>query len=308
MDVMASILSVTFLAQVLRISVPYVLAALGGVISERCGIVNVALEGMMLQAAFGTVVATYYTGNPVMGVFGGLLAGALTGLLHGLVSIRFKADQIISGVAINLLAVGLTKFLLRLCFHSSSNSPRIEGLPHLSLWKGSPTWESLGLILGNPLLWVTVALVWGLTWVLFRTVFGLRLRAVGEHPKAAATLGISVSAMRYTGVILSGLLAGLGGVWLALDQHQFTDGMTNGRGFIALAAVIFGRWHPLAAAGACLIFGLAEALQIVLQGSGTGIPTQWVQMLPYVLTLAALALQRGASRAPAALGKAETAR
>ncbi len=290
--------------QTLRISVPYILAALGGLVSERSGVITIALEGMMLQGAFAAVLATTLTNQPLAGVVAGVLAGAVTGLLHGLVTIRYQADQIISGVAINLLAVGLTKFLLRIFYDSSSNSSRVEGLPFLTLFPGdSSVLNMVNQTLGHPLVWLTAALVLLVHMGLFKTVFGLRLRAIGEHPEAADTLGVKVNSMRFVAVMLSGALAGLGGVWLALDQHQFTDGMSNGRGFIALAAVIFGRWNPVGATLACLLFGCAEALQITLQTSGAQVPTQFIQMLPYLLTMIALAGLMGHSRAPAALGK-----
>lgn len=298
------ILILAFVAQVLRISVPYALAALGGVFSERAGVVNIALEGIMLNGAFAAVLGTYLTGSPLAGVACGVLCGMLTALLHAVVAIRFRADQIISGVAINLLAVGATKFFLKIFFDSSSNSARVEGLANLALIPGDG--RLAGIVngtVGNPLILLTVALVFIAHFAMYRTVFGLRLRAVGEHPQAAATLGVKVNALRYVCVIISGALAGLAGTWLALDQHQFTDNMSNGRGYIALAAVIFGRWRPRGAAAACLLFGFAEALQITLQSWEMGIPPQFIQMIPYVLTMVALAGFIGKSTAPAAVGK-----
>lgn len=307
MDIIYQIFSLTFAAQVIRISVPYILAAMGGVFSERSGVINIALEGMILNGAFAAVLAVYLTGSPVAGVFAGALCGVLTACLHAVISIRFRADQIISGVAINLLSVGLTKFFLKLFFDSSSNSPRVEGLSVIPLIPGgSRLAETLNQTIGHPLVILTVLIVIASHFVLFKTAFGLRVRSIGEHPAAAATLGVKVNAMRYGCVALSGALAGLAGVWLALDQHQFTDGMSNARGFIALAAVIFGKWNPVGAVIACLLFGCAEALQITLQSAGSQIPNQFVQMLPYVMTMIALAGFMGRSRAPAAIGKAYT--
>lgn len=304
MDTLMSILSLTFVIQVVRISIPYILAALGGLVSERSGVITIALEGMLLNGAFAAVLATSLTNQPLLGVLAGICAGALTGLLHGIVTIHFQADQIISGVAFNLLAVGLTKFLLRIFYDSSSNSSRIEGLGALSIMPGDGSLAALvNQTLGHPLVWITVGLVLLLHSGLFKTVWGLRVRAIGEHPEAADTLGVKVNAMRFGAVLLCGALAGLGGVWLAMDQHQFTDGMSNGRGFIAMAAIIFGRWNPIGATLACLLFGCAEALQITLQTSGTQVPTQFIQMLPYLLTMIALAGLMGHSRPPAALGK-----
>jgi ABC-type uncharacterized transport system permease subunit len=295
----SQILSVAFLAQTIRITVPYALASLGGVYSERGGVTNIALEGIMLNGAFGATVGTYYTGNPLVGIVCGIVFGLLTSLIHGVISINIKADQIISGIAINLLAVGITKFILEILFHSSSNSDRIVGLPHLKI----PFLENsseLARLLGNPLVLLTVLVIIVSHLIIFKTRFGLRLRAVGENPEAADTVGINVPLYRYYGVTISGALAGLSGAWLAFDQHSFTDGMSAGRGFIALAAMIVGKWTPLGAAAACLLFGFAESLEIQLQG--IGLPTQFIQMIPYIATIVVLAGFIGKSIAPAADG------
>ncbi|HEU4564680.1 MAG TPA: ABC transporter permease [Gemmatimonadaceae bacterium] len=288
-----------FLTQVVRIAIPYLFAAAGGVMAERAGIVSLALEGFMLSGAFAATLGTFATGSPWIGVACGLLAGLLFGLIHAVASIRFRADQIVVGIAINLLAVGITRFLLRLFFDSSSNSPRIPGFD-----AGDGASSAVGAALANPLIWIGLLVIPVLTWVVYRTPFGLRVRAVGEHPQAAETLGVPVARVRYAAVALSGLLAALGGVYLALDQHQFTDSMTAGRGFIALAAIIFGRWDPARAGMACLLFAAAETLQIQLQGT-EAIPSQFVQMIPYVLTIVALAGVVGRAVPPAALGKSE---
>ena len=229
----------------------------------------------------------------------GIGGGLLFGLIYAIAVIRFRADQIVTGIAINLLVIGLTRFLLHLAFDSSSNSPRVSGLTtqvsgHNLFWG----------LLQNPLIWAGLAVIPLVAWLIYRTPFVLRVRASGEHPEAAETLGVPVKRVRYVAVLLSGVLASLGGVYLALDQHQFTDGMTAGRGFIALAAVIFGRWDPARAGLACLLFAAAETLQIQLQGANA-IPTQFVQMIPYVLTIIALAGVVGRSVPPAALGRAE---
>ncbi len=288
-----------FLIQTIRIAIPYLFAAAGGVVAERAGVISLTLEGFMLTGAFAATLGSFYSGSAWIGVLCGILGGLLFGLIHAVASLRFRADQVVSGIAINLLAVGLTRFFLQLAFDSSSNSPRVEGLSG-TVGEGS----MIAGLLHNPLIWIGLLVMPALTWVMYRTPFGLRTRAVGEHPEAARTLGVPVKRVRYGAVALSGVLASLGGVYLALDQHQFTDGMTAGRGFIALAAVIFGRWDPARAGLACLLFAAAETLQIQLQGT-QGIPSQFVQMIPYVLTIVALAGVVGRSVPPAALGKAD---
>jgi len=284
---------ILFLTQVLRISVPYLFAASGGVVAERAGVVSLTLEGFMLTGAFTATLGDYYFGNPWLGVLFGVIGGIVVSLIHAVATIRYRADQVVVGIAINLLALGITRFFLKLAFHSSSNSPRILGLGGERSVSG----------LDNPLVWLgllSVPLVW---FVLYRTRFGLRVRAVGEHPEAAASLGISVMRTQYLAVVISGILAGLGGVYLTLAQHQFTDGLTAGRGFIAISAVIFGRWEPFKAALACLLFAAAETLQIQLQGSHV-IAGQFIEMIPYALVIIALAGLVGRAVPPAALGKA----
>ncbi|MCU0646791.1 MAG: ABC transporter permease [Gemmatimonadaceae bacterium] len=217
--------------------------------------------------------------------------------------VRFRADQVVVGVALNLLVVGATRFFLRLAFDSASNSPRVPGFGGEG---GSAGGAVSGLLASfrNPIVWLGLIALPALWWVFARTPFGLRLRAVGEKPDAAASLGVPVRRVRTIGVLVSGMLAALGGAYLALDQHQFTDGMSAGRGFIALAAVIFGRWEPLRVAVACLFFAAAEALQIRLQGTEL-LASQFVEMIPYVLTIVALAGVVGRSVPPQALGKTE---
>jgi simple sugar transport system permease protein len=240
----------------------------------------------MLAGAFSGAIGSYYSGSPMVGVLCGIGGGVLFALVHALVSLRFRADQVVSGIAINLLVIGLTRFLLKLMFDSSSNSPRVPGFER------------------NPLIALGLIVPMALAWVMYRTPFGLRVRAVGENPHAAETLGVRVPRVRLIAVALSGALASLGGVYLALDQHEFTSEMTAGRGFIALAAVIFGRWDPMRAASACLFFAAAETLQIQLQGTQF-IPSQFIQMIPYVLTIVALAGVVKKAVPPASLGKAE---
>jgi len=288
-----------FFAAALRISVPYTLAALGSTFSERGGVINIALEGIMLNGALAYVLGAHWTGDPWVGIAAAVAAGVLTGLAHAVVTVHFRADQITSGLGINLLAAGLTKFVLTQVFDSSSNSSRVVGLPDWDLL-GLARLPALGPVLATPLVLLTLLLVLLGQWLLFRSVFGLRLRSIGERPQAAATLGLPVARYRYAGVLLSGAFAGLAGAWLASEQHSFTDGMTNGRGYIAIAAMIVGKWSPLGAAAACLLFGAAEALQITLQGSA--FPSELLQMLPYLVTMLALAGFIGRAIPPRALG------
>jgi simple sugar transport system permease protein len=288
-----------FLAQTLRIAIPYLFAASGGVISERAGLIGLGLEGYMLSGAFCGAVASYYSGSPWVGLLGAMAGGIAMALLYAVTAIRFRADQVVVGIAINLLAIGLTRFFLRLAFHSSSNSPRVPG------FGAEQSGTGFGALATNPLIWLGIFTVGAMGWLLYRTPFGLRVRAAGEHPAAAISVGIRVDRIRYLAAALSGLLASLGGAYLALDQHQFSAEMTAGRGFIALAATIFGRWDPLRAALACLLFAAAETLQIQLQGTQL-IPSQFVEMIPYALTIIALAGVGGRAVPPAALGKSAT--
>ena len=287
----------TFLLQTIRIAIPYLLAAAGGVMSERVGIIALGLEGMMLAGAFGAALGSYYGGSPWIGLAGALAAGAMVTAVLAVATLRYKANQVVVGVAINLLVVAATRFYLRRIFDSASNSPRVPGF-------GGEGAGGMFASFVNPVVWMGLAALPVLAWVLYRTPFGLRARAVGEKPEAAATLGVAVTRLRLQGLLIAGSLASLGGANLALDQHQFSDSMTAGRGFIALAAVIFGRWEPVRVAIACLLFAGAETLQIQLQGSQM-IPSQFVEMIPYVLTIVAVAGVVGRSVAPAALGKTE---
>ena len=299
------ILLVAFVAALVRISVPYALAALGGTMSEKSGVVQIALEGMLLVGAFSAVVSADATGSATLGVVGGALAGGLLALVYALVVLWLSTDQIVTGVAINLLADGLTRYLLKVRYDSASNSPRIEALSIRPLLHGG---ELVGA-LTHPLVLGSVGLCFLVAFVLRRTVFGLRLRAVGEHPGAARTLGVDPRRVRLAALVVGGLLAGAGGAYLAAEQRQFVSGMSSGRGYIALAAMIFGRWRAWPAVAACLLFGAAEALQIRLQTQGGLLPGWAVQMLPYVLTLVVLGIagsQKRARRrgnAPAALGR-----
>jgi general nucleoside transport system permease protein len=293
----------TLLASTIRNSTPLIFAALGGMFSERSGVVNIGLEGLMLISAFAGVVGASLSGSALVGLGFALAAGLIFALIHALMCITFEADQIISGTAINLLALGGTGLLMVQIFGSGGTSPRVPGFKEVAI----PLLSDIPLIgpalFNQSLLVYLMYLLIPITWfVAFRTPFGLRLRATGEVPEAVDTAGVSVSRMRYYGVALSGLLAACGGVYLSMGiLSAFTEGMTNGRGFIALAALIFGRWNPIGAAGAALLFGFA--LAVTYQVPQEVIPLEFIQMLPYVLTIVALAAFGGRAIAPAAIGK-----
>jgi simple sugar transport system permease protein len=299
---MAEIFTIALLWSTIRLATPLILAALGGMFSERAGIINIALEGMMLAGAFTAAAVTYAVGNPFVGLAAGMAAGMLIAGIHAIASIRYKADQVVTGTAINILMLGLPAFLSGAFFLSSGSTPQIPK-DHLIPW--------------TPIViaFVLVPLTW---YVLYKTPFGLRLRSVGENPEAADAAGVNVSRIQYCGVLLSGALAGIGGAYLSIGQSSlFTRNMTSGRGFIALAALIFGKWRPVQTLLACLLFGLTEAVSIQMQGAiklpaffatllrqapGDDIPVQFIQMVPYLLTIIVLAGFIGSSRPPHALG------
>ncbi|HEY0755388.1 MAG TPA: ABC transporter permease [Ktedonobacteraceae bacterium] len=283
------------------------LPALGGLISERSGVVNIAMEGMMLVGAYTGVAIAVSTDNVWLGLFGAIICGGLISLIHAVVSINFKANQVISGIAINIIALGLTNYLL---FVQTPNSAGFSALaPNLRLpnfsWAPLAHIPFLGAVLfqQNIIFYVAILLLVGVHFLLFRTNIGLRIRAVGEHPQAADTAGVNVRLVRYCCVVSSGLLSGLAGAFLSLGiVGIFNSNMTDGRGFIALAAVVFGKYMPLGAAGACLIFGLGESLADSAPLQQAGIDSNIIAALPYVLTLVALIGFVGRTVAPAADG------
>jgi general nucleoside transport system permease protein len=259
-------------------STPIIYAALGGVISERSGVINIGLEGMMAAGAFVAVVISFATHSPIAGALAGIAAGACFGYLLAFAATRFKVDQICAGGA----AYGLV-----VLFNQPGASPQVASL-------GNGYWVLIASAFA-------VALI--LQWVLYRTPWGLRIRASGENPSAVVSAGLNPLALRTYAVVISGALAGLGGAFLSIGElNLYSDGMTAGRGFIALAAVIFGRWNPLGATAACVVFGFFEALQYVLQGQVAWLPANALQALPYVAALIALAGVTGRVRAPAADG------
>jgi simple sugar transport system permease protein len=301
----------------LREATPLTLAALGGVISERSGVVNIAMEGMMLTGAFFGVFFAVLFHNAAIGLLAAVLTGGVISILHAVSAIRFKADQIISGMAINLIALGLTSYLLQSVYGVNGTPPPC--VPPVPCNKGDlrtiPDWSipllhkipALGAILfqQNPIVYLMLASVVLVNFLLFRTTLGLRIRAVGEHPRAADTAGINVQGLRYFTVISSGLLSGLAGGYLSLAAaDSFSENMTSGRGFIALAAMIFGKWTPFGAFGACLLFGFGQALYDSLANSSGPIQnySPLVATFPYVLTIVALAGFIGRAIPPAADG------
>ncbi len=287
------------IASMIRQSTPLILGALCGILCERAGIVNIGIEGQMLLSAFLAYMTNVWTGNLLLSVLVGLLTGALLGLLLAFTSIQLKLNQIIGGTVINILATGLTGF-----FYQVGMTTKGKLLPvSIPLLSKIPL---LGPVLFNnpPITYTAIVLVIVLQIVLFRTPWGLRTRAVGEHPRAADTVGINVFKMRYANVIIGGAIAGLAGAFLTLEAvGSFERNMTNGRGFVALAVMIFGKWNPMGAWGAALLFGLANAIQTQLQFGGTIIPHQFIGMIPYVLTIIVVSGFVGRSRAPAAEGE-----
>ncbi|SFL34524.1 ABC transporter permease [Candidatus Frackibacter sp. WG13] len=288
MEILTQIFSLETLSSTLRMATPLAIAAIGGLYSERSGIINIALEGLMLAGAFIAVVVSYFTGIPWLGLLGALVFGGLFAMIHAVVSIKYHADQVVSGVAINMLAAGGTVFMLNIIFNTSGTSESVNALPYWGPFK--------------PTVYIGLLVVFIAHYVLFKTPFGLRVRSVGEHPHAADSVGIDVEKIRYICVGISGILAGLAGAHLSLGVlDSFREGMTAGRGFIALAAMIFGKWTPFGALGASLLFGFSQAVQIRLQG--LGIPTEFVQMIPYIFTIIALAGVIGKSTPPTAIGE-----
>jgi len=300
---MKDIFTFELLWSTIRLAAPLILAALGGLFSERSGVINIALEGKMLAGAFTAAAVTYAadvklglgTASPWLGLVAAIVAGLFLATIYGLVCIRFRADQVVSGAALNILMLGIPGFLSGALFLSSGSTPQ---LPKDHLLPQNP--KIIGLALA-----LIVAASW---YVLYRTPFGLRLRSVGEKPEAADAAGVSVEKLRYSGVLLAGALAGMGGAYLSIGQSSlFTRNMSAGRGFIALAALIFGKWRPVQTLLACLLFGFTEAFSNQIQGliklpSGEDIPVQFIAIVPYVLTIIVLAGFIGSSRPPLALG------
>ena len=288
------------LASTIRHSTPLILGALCGLIGERSGIINIGIEGQMLMAAFLSFLASSFTGSILIGVIVGLLTGALLGLLLAFMSVTLKVDQIIGGTVINILAIGLTGYFYQAGLTTGGKLQPIK-VPFLS------EIPIIGEVLFDnpPITYATIVLVFVVHYMLFHTKWGLRTRAIGEHPRAADTVGVNVFRLRYINTMVAGAIGGLAGAFLTLEAvGSFERAMTNGRGFVALAVMLFGKYTPFGAWGAALLFGLATAMQTQLQFAGTiDIPHQFIGMIPYLLTILVLAGFVGSTRVPAAGGK-----
>jgi len=283
---------IELIASSLRMAVPIILTAIGAVYTERAGVVNIGLEGMMIVGSFWGALGSYYFG-PYVGFLFAMAAGAFLALIHAIATVTFRVDQIVSGVALNILAYGSSRFLSQAFFKMATTTPHVNGLFKLKIPLLGET---------SPVIILALILVPVAGYILEKTVFGLRLRSVGENPLAADTLGINVFKMKYAGVIISGVLAGLAGAYLALEHTgMYVEGMTQGKGYIALAAMIFGNWTPKGALWASLLFGFAESLSFRVVQNAV-IPYQFIKMIPYVLTLAVLAGVVRKSTPPAADG------
>ncbi len=313
MDVLFTILSAATLAAMIRAATPLALAAMGGIFSERGGVINIALEGIMLTGAFTAVLFSYIgdslgwnqTLSALLGVTAALVFGVVIALIHAYFSITLRVNQLVSGVAINLLAFGITGLLLQQVFDVSGNSPAVPDMKPLPipLLSDIPFFGTI-LFDHQPIVYVMLISVPISAYIINRTTFGLRLRAAGDKPEAIDTVGVDVHRLRYIGVAMFGMFAGLAGAYLSLGQlNFFSEGMTAGRGFIALAAVIFGGWRPWPAFGAALLFGFSDAAQIALQNSGVSVPSDFLLMAPYVITLVALAGFIKKAIPPAAIGQ-----
>lgn len=298
-----NVLNFDLIPLTLRLAVPITLAAIGGTLSERSGIINIGLEGMMLMGAFGAVYGSFLTGSPGFGVIFACLAGLIIGSIHAVLTIKYKANQVVTGVGINILAMGFTTTMIKVIWGKKGMSGEVNNLSNISI----PILKDIPLIDWlftdqSPLTYfmlIVVILSW---YILFKTNIGLNLRAIGDHPRAARISGINVTKYRYVCVILSGLLAGLGGAFLSLVQNSlFVQNMTAGRGYMALAANIFGGWNPLGSFVASLIFSFAQAIRFNM--IGYNIPDQFIQSLPYILTLAVSVSAGIKTRAPEALGE-----
>ncbi|MCG8514134.1 MAG: ABC transporter permease [Halanaerobiales bacterium] len=304
-ELLALIFNLNTLAAALRMATPLALAAMGGAFSERAGIINLGLEGLILTGAFAGVLGSYYSSLPWLGVLLAMIAGGGFAALFALFTIRFKADQVVAGVGLNMLALGLTTWLMQVLWGSRGSSPNVNGLPEITIpLLGRLPFVKVFFIEQSPLVLIMLVVIIAGWYLLFKTPLGLRIRMTGDHPTAADTVGINVRAIQYFCVIFSGVLAGLGGAYLSLGHlNWFSVNMSAGRGYMALAANIFGQWNPLGGFAASLLFSFTDAVQMRLQGLNLSIANELIQMLPYLLTIVVLAGAVLRSRPPEALGK-----
>ncbi|MDX2092388.1 MAG: ABC transporter permease [Kofleriaceae bacterium] len=285
-----AVLSAVFFAQVLHIALPYALAAMGGAVTERAGVIDLALEAKLLFGAFAAAAVAHATGSPYLGVLGGMGAGMAVAGLQIWCSLVLAANQVIVGVALNLLALGGTRFLLQLLYHEGANSPPVPGLGHA--------------VATNPIMWLAVVAAIALPFAIKRTRWGLRLRAAGDRPDALVAVGVAPLRTRLHAALVGGALAGAGGAQLSLAVGGFVADMSSGRGYIALAMVILAGWRPALAALCCAAVALGEAINIQLQVADVGIPHELAQLLPYVLTLLVLVIAGGKhGKPPRSLGR-----
>lgn len=294
-----------FLDSALRLSVPLTFAALGGTFSERSGVFNIGLEGLILMGAFGAALGTFHTGSPLVGLAVGVVLGLLLALPLAFMAVTLGVNQIASGIAINIFALGLTSFLARTAIGAEANTRLLPGFEPIAV-PGLSDIPLIGPVLfeQDALVYLMYLLVPALYYLMYHTPWGLNVRAVGHNPRACDTAGISVPVVRYLCVLGSGALASLGGCFLVLSEvFVFTENMSAGKGFIALAAIILGRWNPLGALGACLLFGFFDAFQLRLQFVNPDVPYQIFSMLPYVVSILALVLTVGRGVAPQAIGR-----
>jgi general nucleoside transport system permease protein len=288
----------------LRLAIPIAFAALGGVLTERSGIFNIGLEGMMLAGAFGAALGTFLTGFPIVGLILGALLGMFGGLILAYLTIALGVSQVVGGIAINILFLGLTSFFARLVFGHSATTMTLAGFHSMAI-PGLAQIPLVGTVLfdQDPLIYLLYALTPAIYWLLWRTTWGLNIRATGENPSAADSAGVPVFAVRYFCVLASGVLAGIGGAYIVLSQvFVFTEHMSAGKGFIALAAIILGRWDPLGAVVASLFFGFCDSLQLRLQFANASVPYQIFVALPYVASILALIVFQGRVSPPASVG------
>ncbi|TVR86714.1 MAG: ABC transporter permease [Spirochaetaceae bacterium] len=304
LEILGTIFSLNTFEAAIRLAVPIALAAMGGTFSERAGIINIGLEGMLLTGAFAAVLGSYFTGSAWLGVAFAVLASAMSAALFGYFTIELKANHVVAGVGLNILALGLTTWLMQVFWGSRGTSPAVTGVGrlHIPFIAELPI---IGRLLGrqSPFVYIMFILIIGGWVLLFKTPLGLRIRMTGEHPEAADSLGIKIRFIKHFSVILGGAFCGFGGAYLSLGNlNWFSMNMSAGRGYMALAANIFGQWNPLGGLGASFLFSFSDAVQMRLQGLDIALPHNIIQMIPFVLTIVILAGAVVKARPPAALG------